>query len=113
VLNPISQSKLQRLVASQFPDVSSRVPSPTGQFHLTLQGYFLHTDADADPPCTLTCGASRTPRRLLHAHLDRVELPSAGFVVAVAHADKLIAILLKQFFVPIWPGGKVTWARTV
>jgi hypothetical protein len=48
VLNSISQSKLERPISSQFPDASSRIPSPPGQFHLPLQGHFLDTNANAD-----------------------------------------------------------------
>ena len=59
----------------------------------------MKSDTDSNHLCTLAHGAFGTPRRLLHNQFDRFKLPLLGFVVAVAHADELIAILLvKQFF---------------
>jgi hypothetical protein len=112
-LNPLFQAELQCLVTPQFPKSSCRIPPPTRRFHLMRQGRFLKSDTDSNHLCTLAHGAFGTPRRLLHNQFDRFKPPLLGFVVAVAHADELIAGLVKQFFVPFWPGCRAAWTRTV
>ena len=74
------------------------MPPPTHQFDLTLQGDFVHCDADANNFRPSVCGAFGSPRHLFHDQFDRLEPPLAGSVVAVTDANKLITIPVTQFF---------------
>jgi hypothetical protein len=112
MLYPLVQSERQCLIPPHLPDVVRCIQLSTRQFHLPLQGDFVHMDADANRFCLLACSTFWTPRHLLHDPWHYLQPSVAGCVVAMLPADQLRVGLDMEFFCAFLAGCKMTWART-